>query len=256
MQNPYLTFDVDLVVTCLLCQGEFLCPVCRRLANSVLPAVNGTFQKAGRQPMTSTVDQMPALGSPSTPKEEICPLLLQEGLRLLKTAAKVVGRPDFFEALSPQRKERTSRNLEPISRVLSKMYFSKKQDRFLGSPRLSHPIILWDTLKYSLMSTEVAARSGKTSMATNYTLTSLYKEFKSSSEFIFSLLLRVVQNLSSTNSLLALQRFRGLQLFAESICSGVSFDSHSTRHKQEGTIFTIYCFDIHLKFGTTFMQNV
>ncbi|XWS55658.1 hypothetical protein CRYUN_Cryun09bG0020100 [Craigia yunnanensis] len=195
-------------------QGEFLCPVCRRLANSVLPAVNG---------------------SPSAPNEEICSLLFQQGLSLLKTAAKVVGRPDFFEALSLKRKEKTSQNLEPISHVLSKMYFSKKQDPFLGSPRLSHPIILWDTLKYSLMSTEIAARSGKTSMATNYTLTSLYEELKSSSEFIFSLLLRVVQNLSSTNSLHALQRFRGLQLFAESICSGVSFDSHSTRHKQEGS---------------------
>ncbi|XVF08093.1 hypothetical protein REPUB_Repub06bG0196400 [Reevesia pubescens] len=214
-------------------QGEFLCPVCRRLANSVLPAVNGTFQKAGRQPMTSTVDQVPALGSPFAPNEASCSFLLQRGLSLLKTAAKVVGRSDFFEALSLQRKERTSRNLEPISRVLSKMYFSKKQDRFLGSPRLSHPIILWDTLKYSLISTEIAARSEKTSMATNYTLTSLYKEFKSSSEFIFSLLLKVVQNLSSTNSLHALQRFRGLQLFAESICSEVSFDYHSTRHKQE-----------------------
>ncbi|XVE96880.1 hypothetical protein REPUB_Repub02eG0261800 [Reevesia pubescens] len=217
-------------------QGEFLCPVCRRLANSVLPAVDRTFQKAGRQPMTSTVDQVPALSSPSAPNEEICSLLLQQGLSLLKTAAKVVGRPHFFEALSLQRKERTSQNLEPISRVLSKMYFSKKQDRFLGSPRLSHPIILWDTLKYSLMSTEIAARSGKTSMAANYTPTSLYKEFKSSSEFIFSLLLRVVQNLSSTNSLHALQRFRGLQLFAESISSGVSFDYHSTRHKQEDNL--------------------
>ncbi|XP_022745018.1 E3 ubiquitin-protein ligase PRT6-like isoform X2 [Durio zibethinus] len=224
-------------------QGEFLCPVCRRLANSVLPAVNGTFQKAGRQPMTSTVDHVPALGPPSVPNKEICSLLLQQGLSLLKTAAKVVWRPDFFEALSLQRKERTSWDLEPISRVLSKMYFSKKQDRFLGSSRLSHPIILWDTLNYSLMSTEIASRSGKTSMATNSTLTSLYKEFKPSSEFIFSLLLRVVQNLSSTNSLHALQRFRGLQLFADSICSGVSFDYHGTRHKQEDHLLRIFKHD-------------
>ncbi|EOY07522.1 Ubiquitin ligase E3 alpha, putative isoform 1 [Theobroma cacao] len=217
-------------------QGEFLCPVCRRLANSVLPAVHGNLQKAGRQPMTSSVDPLPALCPSSASKEESYSLLLQQGLSLLKTAAKVVGRPDIFEALSLQRKESKSRNLEPISRVLSKMYFSKKQDRLLRSPRLSHPIILWDTLKYSLMSTEIAARSGRTSMTTNYTLTSLYKEFKSSSEFIFSLLLRVVQNLSSTNSLHALQRFRGLQLFAESICSRVSPDYHSSRHKQEGNL--------------------
>ncbi|MBA0830361.1 hypothetical protein Goarm_014899 [Gossypium armourianum] len=220
-------------------QGEFLCPVCRRLANSILPAVNGTFQKAGKLPRTATVDQVHALGSPSASNKATCSLLLQQGLSLLKTAAKVVRRSDFFEAFSLHRKERTIRNLEPVSRVLSKMYFSKKHDRFLGSPRLSHPIILWDTLKYSLMSTEISARSGKNSMAANYTLASLYKEFNSSSEFIFSLLLRVVQNLSSTNSLHALQRFRGLQLLAESICSGVSFDYRSTKHKQEDDLLRI-----------------
>ncbi|MBA0684471.1 hypothetical protein Goari_026056, partial [Gossypium aridum] len=220
-------------------QGEFLCPVCRRLANSILPAVNGAFQKAGKLPRTATVDQVHALGSPSASNKATCSLLLQQGLSLLKTAAKVVRRSDFFEAFSPHRKERTICNLEPVSRVLSKMYFSKKHDRFLGSPRLSHPIILWDTLKYSLMSTEIAARSGKKSMAANYTLASLYKEFNSSSEFIFSLLLRVVQNLSSTNSLHALQRFRGLQSLAESICSGVSFDYRSTKHKQEDDLLRI-----------------
>ncbi|GMJ12122.1 proteolysis 6, Greening after Extended Darkness 1 [Hibiscus trionum] len=220
-------------------QGEFLCPVCRRLANSVLPVVNGTFQKAGRQPTTSTVDQVPSFGSPSAVSKETCSLLLQQGLCLLKTAAKAVGRPHFFEALSLQRKENLSQDLEPISRVLSKMYFSKKRDRFLGSPRLSLPIILWDTLKYSLISTEIAARSGKTSMAIDYTLTSLYKEFKSSSEFIFSLLQRVVKNLSSTNSLHALQRYRGLQLFAASICSGSVLVNHRTINKQEDNLLLI-----------------
>ncbi|KAE8713223.1 hypothetical protein F3Y22_tig00110213pilonHSYRG00138 [Hibiscus syriacus] len=182
---------------------------------------------------------MPSFGSQSSVSKETGSLLLQPGLCLLNTAAKMVGRPHFFEAPSLQRKESLSQDLEPISRVLSKIYFSKKRDRFLGSPRLSLPIILWDTLKYSLMSTEIAARSGKTSMATNYTLTSLYKEFKSSSEFIFSLLQRVVQNLSSTNSLLALQRYRGLQLFSVSICSGVVLDNHSTINKQEDNLLRI-----------------
>ncbi|KAE8711051.1 hypothetical protein F3Y22_tig00110303pilonHSYRG00069 [Hibiscus syriacus] len=150
-------------------QGESLCPVCRRLPNSVLPGVNGTFQKAGRQPMTSTVHQVPSFGSPFAANKETTSLLLQQGLCLLKAAAKVVGRPHFLEALSLQIKESLSRNLEPISRVLSKMYFPKELDRFLGSPRLSLPIILWDTLKYSLMSTEIAASSGKTSVEANYT---------------------------------------------------------------------------------------
>ncbi|KAL4284787.1 hypothetical protein GQ457_16G022680 [Hibiscus cannabinus] len=170
-------------------QVEFLCPVCRRLANSVLPAANGTFHKVGRLPTTSTVGQVHALGSP-------------------RTKARVISSTNCCQG---------------GHEVL----------------RISKPIILWDTLKYSLMSTEVAARSGKNSMTANYTLASLYKEFNSSSEFIFSLLLRVVQNLSCSNSLHALQRFRGLQLFAESICSCVSFDNHNTKHKQEDNLLRI-----------------
>ncbi|KAG4216132.1 hypothetical protein ERO13_A01G222300v2 [Gossypium hirsutum] len=227
-------FEGALIVD--LDKGEFLCPVCRQLVNAILPAVNG---KTGRQAMSVTVDPLPALGSPSSSNEEICSLMLQQGLSLLKTAAKVVGRPDFIKALSHQRTESISQDLEPISQALYKMNFSKNQEMLFGSTRLSHTIIIWDILKYSLMSTEVAARGLKTSVATNYTLTSLYKEFKSSSEFIFSLLLRVVQNLSNTNSLHALQRFRALQLFAQSICNGILSDYHSTRHKVEDNLLHI-----------------
>ncbi|GLT79208.1 hypothetical protein SLA2020_507030 [Shorea laevis] len=213
-------------------QGEFLCPVCRQLANSVLPALHGNFHKAEVQPLTSKIDSTPVAGPLCTSNAEIYSFQLQQALSLIQSAANVVGRPDMLEALPFQMKETSSQNLELVSRRLSKIYFPIKQDKLLESPRLSHPIIFWDTLKYSLMSIEVAARSGRASMAPNYSLESLYKEFKSSSRFILSLLLKVVQNMKSRNSLHMLQRFRGVQLIAQSICSGVSSNYHSIKHQQ------------------------
>ncbi|GLT38922.1 hypothetical protein SLA2020_131380 [Shorea laevis] len=210
---------------------EFLCPVCRQLANSVLPALHGNFHKAEGQPLTSKIDSMPASGPLYTSNVAIYSLQLQQALSLLQSAANAVGRPDILEALPLQRKG-TSQNLETASRRLSKMYFPIKQDKFFESPRLSHPIILWDTLKYSLTSMEVAARSGRASFAPNYSLESLYKEFKSSSRFILSLLLKAVQNMKSRSSLHMLQRFRGVQLVSKSICSEVSFSYPSSTHQR------------------------
>lgn len=213
-------------------KGEFLCPVCRQLANSVLPAMPGSFHKAEEQSHSSKIDPTLAAGPLCTSNAGICSLQLQQALSLLQSAANVVRRSDILKALPSQRKETMSQNLEPVSRRLSRMYFPKSPDKFLESPRLSHPIILWDTLKYSLMSIEVAARSGRTSMTPNYSLESLYKEFKSSSRFILSLLLKVVNSMRNSNSINLLQRFRGIQLIAESLCSGVPSNDHSGKHKR------------------------
>lgn len=213
-------------------KGEFLCPVCRQLANSVLPATPGSFHKAEEQPPTSKADSRTTAETLCTPNSVVCSLQLQQALSLLQSAANVVQRSDILKALPSQRKETISKDLEPVSRRLAKMYFPKKPDQFLESPRLSHPVILWDTLKYSLMSMEVAARSGRASLTPNYSLESLYKEFKSSSRFILSLLLKVVKNMRSTCSINLLQRFRGIQLIAESLCSGVSSNYHSSKHRQ------------------------
>ncbi|KAL6987618.1 RING-type E3 ubiquitin transferase [Sarracenia purpurea var. burkii] len=205
-------------------QGEFLCPVCRGLANSVLPTLPGDSQKLFRLPMLSTINESNATGHLTSTNRKIDFLHLREALSLLHSAADVAGRDEILKAFPTHRNGRIKPNLESMFRVLSGMYFPGKQDRSSGSARVNHSVLMWDTLKYSLISTEISARCGKTSLAPNYGLNALYKELKSSSGFILSLLLKIVQSIQSKNSLTVLLRLRGIQLFAESVCSGVSLD--------------------------------
>lgn len=203
-----------------LCQGEFLCPACRRLANSVLPAFPGDVQKVCKQPMVSSTGSR--LSGSSLLREDIKSLCFQKALSLLKSAANEVRKPDIVEALPLHVNEIPTSDLEPVSRMISKMYFQKKQDKFSGTARVNFLLIMWDILKYTLISMDIAARSGRSHVAPIYSSSSLYNELMSSSGFVLSLLLRVVQSMRSKNSLHVLQRFIGIQLFAESICSGVS----------------------------------
>lgn len=161
-------------------------------------------------------------------------LLLQQGLALLQSVANAAGRVETLKGFPLQKFERTFPNLEPLSRTLSKMYFPNRQEMLLGSARLSHSMLMWDMLKYSLLSMEIAARCGRTHMKPTYGLDALYKELESSSGFTLSLLLKIVQSTRSKNSLHVLQRFRGIQSFAESICSAVSVDRGG--HTSEGTV--------------------
>ncbi|XP_073266120.1 E3 ubiquitin-protein ligase PRT6 isoform X1 [Populus alba] len=212
-------------------QGEFLCPVCRQLANSVLPSLPGDFQKVWRQPMISTVSSLHAVGALVSSSEGCDSLQLQHALFLLKSAAKMVEKGDILKAIPLQRGEKMWPNLDSISRLLIKLYFPNRWDKFSGSARVNHSMIMWDTLKHSLVSMEIAARCGGTQMTPTYSLNALYKELKSTSGFTLSLLLKIVQNLRSKNPLHVLQRFRGIQLFAESICSGVPNDYPSGAYR-------------------------
>ncbi|KAK1563726.1 hypothetical protein Q3G72_031804 [Acer saccharum] len=217
-------------------KGEFLCPVCRQLANSVLPALPGEFQKVCKQSMIAE----PML----TSREENNSLWLQQALSLIQSSANVIGKGDV-EAFPLQRNERMPSNLEPVSRVIYKMYFKNKnkqknkQDKFFGSARVSPSMIMWDVLKYSIMAMEITARCEKTSATPIYAINALHKELKSSNGFVLSLLLKVVQSMRSKNSVHVLQRFRGIQLFAESICSGVSVDYPGSTCRQGGNLLTI-----------------
>ncbi|KAL5740599.1 hypothetical protein ACOSQ2_029779 [Xanthoceras sorbifolium] len=210
-------------------QGEFLCPVCRQLANSVLPALPGEYQKVCKQSMISTAGSSLVTGSS---------LWLQQALSLMQSAASLVGKSGV-EAFPLQKNERMPSNLEPVSRMICKMYFKNKQDKFSGSARLSPSMIMWDILKYSIMSMEIAARCEKTSTTPIYDVNALYKELKSSNGFVLSLLLKVVESTRSKNLVHVLQRFRGIQLFAESICAGVSIDYPGNARAQGGSLLTI-----------------
>lgn len=216
------------VLTNFWCQGEFLCPVCRRLANSVLPVLHGEVPKG--------------VGSTDTPSplaplnEEAYSLHLQQALDLLKSAALAVRNGEFIKAFPLQRNAKVRPNLEPVTRMLYKMYFPGKQDKFFGSSRVNQSMIMWDTLKYSLVSTEIAARCGRKSLTPVLRLNSMYRELNSSSGFILSLLLKIVKSTRSKNSLHVIQRFRGIQLLAGAICSGISLDHSSNKTGHSGII--------------------
>ncbi|KAK9126954.1 hypothetical protein Scep_015800 [Stephania cephalantha] len=211
-------------------QGEFLCPVCRRLANSVLPAFphdSSKFRKHTTLPRTSGISFFH----------------LSRALHLLQKTSNVVAKGGIPKVLSVQRNQRMLPTLEPAFRFLCSMYFGDRHDKFSASGRVSHSMLLWDTLKYSLISTEIA---GRHTSAVNSGLGNLYRELETSSGFILSLLLRVVQSTRSENCLQLLLRFRGIQLFARSICSGISVDEFSggtgnfssvLRYSDKGTVY-------------------
>lgn len=205
-------------------KGEFLCPVCRRLANSVLPSLPGDFQRVWTEPKISTVTSTNAVGHLATSIEGSNLLWLQQALALLRSAANYVEKRDIWKIFPLQRNERMKQSLNSISHVLCKMYFPSRQDKFSRSKKANHYVIMWDTLTYSLKSMEIAARCGRTCMTPSYSLNGLYKELEATDGFIFSLLLKIVNSLRSKSSLHVLQRFRGIQIFAESICSGVEMD--------------------------------
>ncbi|CAL5391332.1 unnamed protein product [Camellia sinensis] len=137
-------------------QGEFICLVSRGLANSALPALPGDSQKVSRPPMVSTVSWPDATGQLSSANRETDFLRFQEALSLLRSAADVAGRSEILKAFPMHRNGRIRPNPKSMFRVLSRMYFPGKQDRILGYARVSHSVIMWDTLKYSLISGSAA----------------------------------------------------------------------------------------------------
>ncbi|KAL3623063.1 hypothetical protein CASFOL_031879 [Castilleja foliolosa] len=214
-------------------QGEFLCPVCRGLANSVLPALPGDPGVVSQPPSVSNINFMDASG-PSTSPDGAGLLHLRDAFSLLQRAADIAGSSKSLKALSA-RNVRLKPNLEPVIVLLCGMYYPG-QSKILEMGRMSHSLILWDTLKYSLVSAEIAARSRKSSLSANYSLGDLYKELKNSSCFILALLLDVVQSTRTLNSQTLLLRLRGLQLFARSLCRGAYSNGLSSYSKEDNML--------------------
>ncbi|KAI3926419.1 hypothetical protein MKX01_032607 [Papaver californicum] len=208
-------------------QGEFLCPLCRRLANSVLPAVSNNFSNLRKETSATSSGAGPIVGSLTTSGTNAFRLSLS--LTLLQSTSKNIGESRMhITTLDPNRKMQLT--LEPILNILCRMYYPDKHEQFLASGRVSHSMVLWDTFKYSLISTEIAARGVRSNMCSgSKTSTSglemLYRELESSSGFILSLLLQVVQNTRNENLLQVLLRYRAINLFTASVCSGVSLDN-------------------------------
>ncbi|KAJ0244065.1 hypothetical protein HA466_0200230 [Hirschfeldia incana] len=210
-----------------LVQGEFLCPACRRLANSVLPACPGDLCSVSKLQESS----LAKLGGSVT---QIPSLWLSEALCLLQSAADAIEDGGSIKKVYLQGDDETRRkDLESVSNKLWNFYFSKRQEKPSWPPQ---SILMWDTLKYSLISMEIVARSAKNSMCPVYCLDSLYEEFKTSTGTALLLLLRVLQSTRTKSASHVRQRFMGMKLLAESICSGVSSSSSSSIFGSEGTV--------------------
>ncbi|CAN8237512.1 unnamed protein product [Cochlearia groenlandica] len=209
-------------------QGEFLCPACRRLANSLLPACPEYLCSV------SKLQEIPPakLGRADAQKPD---LWLSEALCLLQSAAEMIEDGDNIKTVSSQGDEARRKDLESVSTKLWNFYFSKREEKALESPWLPQSIIMWDTLKYSLISMEIVSRCAKNSMLPDYCIDSLYEEFKTSKGTVLSLFLRVVQSTRTKNAIHVRQRFIGMKHLAESICSGISSSSPSSIFGSEGT---------------------
>ncbi|KAL8129744.1 hypothetical protein V2J09_018899 [Rumex salicifolius] len=215
-------------------QGEFLCPVCRRLVNSVLPADPRDY----RFQLHVGINKGSASSHSLVSSNEKAIFSFQNALHLLNSAASVISKRDILEVLSMRSRE-VRPDLGPFFRVLCGMYFPTNKDTFLKTERVSPSLIMWDTLKYSLLSTEIAARRMS---GTNSTTgcSSFDSELNSSGGFILSLMLRLVLSTRSKSSLDMILRFRSILCFAASICCGSKYDgSIGYSSRQEGKMLRI-----------------
>ncbi|PKA61914.1 E3 ubiquitin-protein ligase UBR3 [Apostasia shenzhenica] len=204
--------------------GELLCPVCRRFANSILPAV----------PSASYIFRSNMKVSSRFSKVNVFHLPL--ALSLLQSADTMVGLGRFLEMLSPKLSEKNEPALEPAMQKLYMFYYPLDYNDLSASGRLSQSLVLWDTLRYSLVSTEIAARGRVRASSGSSAIQALYGELSSSSGFILLLLHRLAQSTRSSSTLEVLLRFRGIQLLVGSICFGKPRDTTlSSLDKRRGS---------------------
>uniref|UniRef100_A0A0E0JE11 E3 ubiquitin-protein ligase n=1 Tax=Oryza punctata TaxID=4537 RepID=A0A0E0JE11_ORYPU len=216
--------------------GELLCPVCRRFANSILPASPDFSSKSLRKMMPSV--QIPSEAPPAASWMTTSNLQFTHALWLLETAGKIVGQSKFLKALSGKVNDTTEPALDPSLRRLCMLYYRRSHNSFSASERLNPSLFLWDTLRYSVVSTEIASRGRIAShFESKSCIESLRHELNSSNGFILSLLFRVAHSARNLNRLEVLLRFEGLQLLASSICYGTSGDKDlPNATKRKGTL--------------------
>ncbi|MQM00483.1 hypothetical protein Taro_033214 [Colocasia esculenta] len=218
--------------------GELLCPVCRRFANSILPVYPGNTRMIRRHAILPESNHASTSGFASVADENT--LHLSHAVSLLRSTAEKVRQVKFFKVLSGNISGTIEPALEPVLRKLCGMYFPNGYDHLSASGQLSYSLLLWDTLRYSLTSTEIAAR-GRTvasSDGSHSGLQALYCELQSSNGFILSLLLQAAQASRSLNRLQVLMRFSGIELLAASICSDLP-GHRSNIDRQKGPLSTM-----------------
>ncbi|KAJ4782433.1 E3 ubiquitin-protein ligase UBR3 [Rhynchospora pubera] len=200
---------------------ELLCPVCRRFTNCTLPA---TSQISSKLPPLLPANILAATAS--------SPLSL--ALSLLRSASKIVEK-ESLETISSILKTTPNPSVEPSIKKLSTLYYPQNSAKFSSEDRLSESLLLWDTLRYSIISTEIAARGRKESC-----VEALNGELNSSSGFILSLLFGVAQAACNLRCTEVLLRYKGLQLLAGSVCFGLTGANDPSNTSKRGGMFASF----------------
>lgn len=211
-------------------QGEFLCPVCRRLANSVLPVLPrgpsvDVYSQHVIPPKPHMLSSEESLLDSSTGCQS---LQLQQALSLLQNAEELTGKCGYRRTVSWQFPESTKVVFEALFNKLCTMYFPGKGIVKPTSGRINQSLIFWDVFRYSLLSAELAARSSKSdaiARGCGAGLEGLYKAVNCSEDSVLSLILQAAEATQSQNRLTVLLRARGMQLLVGSICYCASRDA-------------------------------
>jgi len=208
----------------IVLQGEFLCPVCRRLANAILPVLPGqtglncSFKSPSVAHLSSSV--------PSTSAS----LQVDHALRLLVKAEELVSRSEFRKVADPQLPHNVKVVLEDLAKRLCGLFYSEK-DLFTSLSSIEghvhQGLLLWNVFRYSLMSSELAARSQKLSENNGNSLMALIEMSEASHGSVLPLLLHAAKATQSQSRQSVLLRARGMQLLLDSIVDGISRDNHA-----------------------------
>ncbi|GLJ41100.1 hypothetical protein SUGI_0851350 [Cryptomeria japonica] len=206
-------------------QGEFLCPVCRRLANSVLPVLRESPCAA-----MSGIPSRFSSGESSRSSASSQSIQLHQALTLLRNAEVLASKQGFHKAASRHQQNRIV-EIESLSHKLYALYCPGKSISKPTSERINQSLLLWDVFRYSLLAAELAARSSRLDTITRSSgssLEALHRVVNCSRGSVLSLLLQVAKATQSQNRLTVLLRSRGMQLLVGSISCGVSRDTVST----------------------------
>ncbi|KAJ0962441.1 hypothetical protein J5N97_030269 [Dioscorea zingiberensis] len=156
--------------------GELLCPVCRRFANSILP-INLVSGNTSQRPVMPFSGGPTSLQVTSTSADLSAYVLhLPLALTLLQSTAKMVGECRFLKFYSGKLSETIEPASEHAIRKLCMLQYPHSYGSLISSVRLSHSLMLWNALMYSLISMEIASRGKNPHQAGDINLSSTDKQ--------------------------------------------------------------------------------
>ncbi|KAH7287171.1 hypothetical protein KP509_32G041800 [Ceratopteris richardii] len=201
-------------------QREFLCPVCRRLANSVLPFT----------PEISVSDAIKEEQGIAVPCLEFSPPssakvnLVANALGLLYNAEELVWKSGFRKAIAKPLSRGLKAAFDSLFWKLFDLHFPGRGRKHVNTRnRVSQSLLLWNVLRYTVLSAELSCRSQEDAINSEHTLGVLLQH--ADENYILQVLLRAARVLQNRNRQSILLRARGMQLLVGAICLGVSEDS-------------------------------